>query len=76
MLAWSVGHGYIGDTLHRETVTLMKVGSNGQDTVVGGVTGMFNWRSSGFTPVVGSLYYVEMLALPHCLITWWIAPLG
>ena len=72
-LAWNIGH----DTYKyaRETVTLMKVGSNGgRDTVVGGITDISNWRNSAFTPVVGALYYVQLKALPHRLITWWIAP--
>ena len=70
-LAWNVGHSHVGDT--RETVTLMKVNPSGPATVVGGETGIFNWQSSGFTPVIGTLYYVRLVALPHCLITWWIA---
>jgi len=72
-LAWNIGHGYTG--FNRETVTLMQVNSNGHDTVVGGETGIFNWRNSAFTPVIGALYYVDLHALPHCLLTWWIAPL-
>ncbi|MCJ1383542.1 hypothetical protein MMC17_006656 [Xylographa soralifera] len=73
MLAWNIGHGYEGIT--RETVTLMKVNPGGKDTVVGGVTGIFNWRNSAFAPAVGTLYYVTLRALPHCLINWWITPL-
>ena len=74
MLAWNTPPAYPGDT--REEVWLMKVNPNGKDTVVGGVTGIFNWRSPGFAPAIGSLYYVHLRALPHCLITWWIAPLA
>ncbi|MCJ1431197.1 hypothetical protein MMC27_000548 [Xylographa pallens] len=72
-LAWNVAHGHVGNT--RETVTLMKVNPSGPATAVGGETGLYNWQSSGFTPAIGTLYYVQLVALPHCLITWWIAPL-